>query len=278
MPTTSSSTCPTTPRARDVLAAMGLQPGQCIVALDREYALAGRARARRSGGGADPARERGRRRRSGSSRSPISRSTSRRSPPPCATRARAPSCASRASRARSRRSTTRPTWRWRATKLRGDRRRGGRAPRAVRGRAGAPDRARAAERAVGDRRRVSAPHRGEAFARRPRADRPREGRGADLEGRADARGRAPRGRRAAVVADLTLGEAAKAIGVSADTLRRWDRAGKLRTTRDERNRRLVPPEEVERLSGTPRRHATGQRAERPQPLRRASCARSRSTA
>ena len=59
------------------------------------------------------------------------------------------------------------------------------------------------------------------------------------------------------MADLTLGEAAKAIGVSADTLRRWDRAGKLRTTRDERNRRLVPPEEVERLSGTPRRHRTG---------------------
>ena len=27
--------------------------------------------------------------------------------------------------------------------------------------------------------------------------------------------------------DLTLGEAAHAIGVSADTLRRWDRAGKL---------------------------------------------------
>ena len=43
---------------------------------------------------------------------------------------------------------------------------------------------------------------------------------------------------------LTLGRAAKAIGVSADTLRRWDRAGKLRTIRDERNRRLVPADEV----------------------------------
>ena len=42
------------------------------------------------------------------------------------------------------------------------------------------------------------------------------------------------------MADLTLGEAAKALGVSTDTLRRWDRAGKLQTTRDERNRRLVP--------------------------------------
>ena len=40
--------------------------------------------------------------------------------------------------------------------------------------------------------------------------------------------------------EVTLGEAAKAIGVSQDTLRRWDRAGKLRTERDQRNRRLVP--------------------------------------
>jgi molybdopterin-binding protein len=59
------------------------------------------------------------------------------------------------------------------------------------------------------------------------------------------------------VADLTLGEAARALGVSADTLRRWDRAGKLRTTRDARNRRLVPASEVERLSRSPRRHETG---------------------
>jgi len=59
------------------------------------------------------------------------------------------------------------------------------------------------------------------------------------------------------MADLTLGEAAKAIGVSADTLRRWDSSGKLRTVRDERNRRRVPAAEVERLSGHPQRHATG---------------------
>jgi molybdopterin-binding protein len=59
--------------------------------------------------------------------------------------------------------------------------------------------------------------------------------------------------------DLTLGEAAKAIGVSADTLRRWDRSGKLRTIRDERNRRLVPASEVERLSSHPRRHEAGDR-------------------
>jgi molybdopterin-binding protein len=57
--------------------------------------------------------------------------------------------------------------------------------------------------------------------------------------------------------DLTLGEAAKAIGVSPDTLRRWDRTGKLRTRRDERNRRLVPAGEVRRLARGPARHVTG---------------------
>jgi molybdopterin-binding protein len=59
------------------------------------------------------------------------------------------------------------------------------------------------------------------------------------------------------MADLTLGEAARALGVSADTLRRWDRSGKLHTRRDARNRRLVPEAEVERLSSHPRRHGTG---------------------
>src|ERR687885_2053893 len=57
--------------------------------------------------------------------------------------------------------------------------------------------------------------------------------------------------------DLPLGEAAKLLGVSPDTLRRWDRAGKLRTRRDARNRRLVPSAEVERLARHPRRHGTG---------------------
>ena len=59
------------------------------------------------------------------------------------------------------------------------------------------------------------------------------------------------------MADLTLGDAARAIGVSVDTLRRWDRAGKLTTVRDERNRRRVPPTEVERLTSRPPRHAAG---------------------
>jgi molybdopterin-binding protein len=57
--------------------------------------------------------------------------------------------------------------------------------------------------------------------------------------------------------DLTLGEAAKALGVSVDTLRRWDRTGKLTTQRDSRNRRVVAAREVERLTQRPVRHATG---------------------
>ncbi len=57
--------------------------------------------------------------------------------------------------------------------------------------------------------------------------------------------------------DLTLGEAARAIGVSVDTLRRWDRAGRLRTSRDDRNQRRVPRSEVERLTQRPERHAVG---------------------
>jgi len=50
-----------------------------------------------------------------------------------------------------------------------------------------------------------------------------------------------------------MSEASRALGVSLDTLRRWDRAGKLRTGRDERNRRRVPRAEVERLAERPRR-------------------------
>jgi molybdopterin-binding protein len=57
--------------------------------------------------------------------------------------------------------------------------------------------------------------------------------------------------------DLSLGEAAKQVGVSVDTLRRWDRAGKLKTTRDANDRRRVPVGEVERLRDAPSRHRTG---------------------
>jgi len=56
---------------------------------------------------------------------------------------------------------------------------------------------------------------------------------------------------------MLLGEAAKAIGVSADTLRRWDRSGKVRTVRDSANRRRIPRREIERLSGRPERHRAG---------------------
>ncbi len=59
------------------------------------------------------------------------------------------------------------------------------------------------------------------------------------------------------MADLSLGEAARAIGVSTDTLRRWDRAGKLETVRDPQNRRRVPAGEVERLASRPDRQRTG---------------------
>ena len=44
-------------------------------------------------------------------------------------------------------------------------------------------------------------------------------------------------------------EAARALGISVDTLRRWDRDGKLRVERDAANRRVVPGSEVERLRG-----------------------------
>ena len=57
--------------------------------------------------------------------------------------------------------------------------------------------------------------------------------------------------------DLSLGEAAKQLGVSVDTLRRWDRDDKVETTRDGSNRRRVPVSEIERLRPAPERHVTG---------------------
>jgi|SRR5690242_21939638 molybdopterin-binding protein len=47
----------------------------------------------------------------------------------------------------------------------------------------------------------------------------------------------------------TAAEAARALGISLDTLRRWDREGRIRTRRDKGNRRLVPRSEIERLRG-----------------------------
>jgi molybdopterin-binding protein len=48
---------------------------------------------------------------------------------------------------------------------------------------------------------------------------------------------------------LPIGEAARAVGVSVDTLRRWEREGRLHTVRDSRNRRLISVDEIERLGG-----------------------------
>jgi molybdopterin-binding protein len=48
---------------------------------------------------------------------------------------------------------------------------------------------------------------------------------------------------------LTASEAARALGISIDTLRRWDRQGRIRTRRDAANRRLVPVSEIRRIRG-----------------------------
>ena len=48
---------------------------------------------------------------------------------------------------------------------------------------------------------------------------------------------------------VAAGEAARRLGISLDTLRRWDRAGRIRTERDAANRRVVPASEIARLTG-----------------------------
>src|SRR3954466_15471599 len=58
---------------------------------------------------------------------------------------------------------------------------------------------------------------------------------------------------------LAVGEAAAELSVSPDTIRRWDRAGRIKTTRDARNRRRVPRREIARLRKAPGRHRTGDR-------------------
>jgi molybdopterin-binding protein len=47
----------------------------------------------------------------------------------------------------------------------------------------------------------------------------------------------------------TASEAAAALGISLDTLRRWDKAGRIEVTRDRSNRRVVAAEEIDRLRG-----------------------------
>jgi molybdopterin-binding protein len=51
------------------------------------------------------------------------------------------------------------------------------------------------------------------------------------------------------IAAMPAAQAARALGISLDTLRRWDRQGKIRVDRDAANRRLVPVSEIERLRG-----------------------------
>lgn len=44
-------------------------------------------------------------------------------------------------------------------------------------------------------------------------------------------------------------EAAQALGISLDTLRRWDKDGRIKTKRDAGNRRVVSAKEIARLRG-----------------------------
>jgi molybdopterin-binding protein len=44
-------------------------------------------------------------------------------------------------------------------------------------------------------------------------------------------------------------EAARTLGISLDTLRRWDSQGRIETRRDPSNRRIVAAKEIERLRG-----------------------------
>ena len=45
----------------------------------------------------------------------------------------------------------------------------------------------------------------------------------------------------------SAGEAARTLGISLDTLRRWDRQGRIKTKRDASNRRIVAAKEIDRL-------------------------------
>ena len=47
----------------------------------------------------------------------------------------------------------------------------------------------------------------------------------------------------------TASEAAAALGISIDTLRRWDKTGRIRVERDRSNRRTVEAAEIDRLRG-----------------------------
>ena len=52
----------------------------------------------------------------------------------------------------------------------------------------------------------------------------------------------------------TATEAAQALGISVDTLRRWDREGRIKTKRDKSNRRVVTAAEIARVRGDDSQH------------------------
>ena len=52
----------------------------------------------------------------------------------------------------------------------------------------------------------------------------------------------------------TAREAASALGISLDTLRRWDKAGRIDVQRDTGNRRVVPASEIDRVRGDQASH------------------------
>jgi molybdopterin-binding protein len=54
-------------------------------------------------------------------------------------------------------------------------------------------------------------------------------------------------------------EAARMLGISLDTLRRWDRQGRITVGRDAANRRVVPVSEIERLRGAEGSHVSSAR-------------------
>jgi molybdopterin-binding protein len=47
----------------------------------------------------------------------------------------------------------------------------------------------------------------------------------------------------------TASEAASALGISLDTLRRWDKSGRIAVERDDGNRRVVRASEIDRVRG-----------------------------
>jgi molybdopterin-binding protein len=53
---------------------------------------------------------------------------------------------------------------------------------------------------------------------------------------------------------VSAAQASRMLGISLDTLRRWDREGKIEVRRDAANRRVVPASEVERLRGAEGSH------------------------